>query len=181
MISHNQRGVTMIELVISILVISITAFVLHPMLTEGLRAWNTVEENTQFTSEANAVWLYLGPLLANDSQITLAEDTQMTFTAAGNTYMLSTLPDGDTYTLILTQNGGNPQPLASDLARLDSPTRPGLALLYYDQEGRLTSTPNAVTKIDITLSLQGKTQIHQFQSFFRVEGRNMEMGLANPE
>ena len=172
MSQHQDRGVTLIELVISISVIAITAFVLHPILTEGMRTWQHVEENTQFTSEANAVWLYLGPLLAHDAHITVAEETQMTFTAGGNTYRLSTLEHDNTNTLTLTQNGGTPQTLASPLAPL------GLEIRYYAQDGQLTNTPNAITRIDIGLSLQGKTKTHPFRSFLRVEGETLEMGGA---
>ena len=171
----NQRGVTMIELVITLLVVAITAFVLHPILTEGLRAWHSIDDKTRLTSEANAVWLYLGTRLSQDSQITVAEDTQMGFTTSGNTYVLSTVPDANGYTLVITQNGGTPQKLASGLAQLESPTRPGLAFSYYDRDGNRTSTPSAVIRVDLSLSLQGKREVYPFQSFLGIESGTLQV------
>jgi len=173
--SNKQRGVTMIELVISISVIAVVAMVLYPMLTAGIRAWTAIDENTTFTSEANAVWLYLRPLLATDGTITVANSSSVSFTSSGSTYLLSTIADGSLYKLVLTKNSGTAQTLASSLAILTSPPGPGLELRYYNSAGDITSTPNQVRAIDMTLSLQGRSNVHRFQSWVLVESQNLFM------
>jgi prepilin-type N-terminal cleavage/methylation domain-containing protein len=166
----SNRGVTMIELVISVSIIAILAMVLYPILPSGMRAWTSIDENSTFTSEANTLWLYLRPLLAHDGAITAVNSSSLAFTASGNSYLISTVPDGNTDRLVLTRNAGTPQTLATSLT-----PGTGFTVTYYSIAGDVTSTPNQVRSIDLRLSLQG-SNIHTFQSWVLVESHQILVG-----
>lgn len=162
-------GVTLIELVISVAIISVIAMVLYPIATEGVRALHRVEDASTFNREANGAWLYLRPLLAGDGAVTVLGANGMTFISSGNTYVLAPVVAGNGYDLMISKNGGASRVFLKSIARLTGPSRPGLELAYLDYEGNVTATPNQVRSIDIAVSFQGKSTIYRFQSTLLVD------------
>jgi prepilin-type N-terminal cleavage/methylation domain-containing protein len=158
-IKSKQSGVTLIELVTAIVLVSIVSMVLYPILFEATDATNFVVESTEFNQETNSFLTYTQNLLNKDAELTVAGSDDIQFSANGNTYRLYAAPSSGTtapYKINLVRNGSSPRTLTSGIAQLTSPTRAGFEMVFYNQGQSTTNILSDIRRIEFTLSFHGQ-------------------------
>lgn len=137
---YKQNGFTLIELVITIILMSIVSVISMQMLSQGLTAYLTAQNVVTADQQARlALERMVRDLrsIGSSNAITTATSAQFTFTDLSGTSF--------NYALSGTNLMVNNQILANGIT--------SLTLSYYDSSGNTTSTLSAIRYITISINV----------------------------
>ncbi len=163
---HGQAGFTLIELVITIVLVGIIAGTAGMLLIKGTQAYIEEDQRSAATSQgrlglermardirtipqASAI---VGPITNPSSSLSFSDLTGTAITYARN---------GATNALDRTEGAGLPVILADGVTTLE--------FRYYDKAGALTTTPANIwqIRIDLTVTKRAETQVFRMSVYPR--------------
>ena len=164
--THGQAGFTLIELVITIVLVGIIAGTAGMLLIKGTQAYIEEDQRAAATSQGRLglermareirsipqAGAIVGPIANPSSSLAFSDLTGLAITYARN---------GATGTLDRTEGAGLPVILADGVTTLE--------FRHYDKAGALTTRPANIwqIQIDLTVIKGGETQVFRMRAYPR--------------
>ena len=166
---YNHRGLTLIELMISIVLISLTIGAIWMLFKTGFSTFYTQEVRTGIKGETGRGFITMGRELRQATSMATATATSLSFTANTDTNGLD-----ETIQYSWAGSGSPLQRISGSVTQTLTNSVSSLAFSYYDSNNNLLSFPATVSQVRlVAYNLTTTSQDEAFNLRSQVRLRNL--------
>lgn len=169
----KQSGITLIESIVTIVIISIISYAIYPLINIGIKSFKKSVTVINFTQESRAFFLYFEKLLSSNIQLIAVTPTSLQCLKNGQTITigLSNYPGPGPYQITYKANT-NPERLLLNHIGTKTNNQIGFNLSYKTKNLEPTTTPNLIQIIGIELVLYDNENRFPFYKSIGIEHAN---------